>query len=277
MYLARKTIKGDLHYFIRETYIDGGHLLSRDLLDLGTDPARFIVCPGVNAYYIDEVVEERIRSLGAEPGPDDLEDIFRSFLKPEIRRVLEFYRSRRRTGTRKDQIEKAGPAHLFDKRRIHYLRYGQVDQGYIWRVSPKLFQVLFDKSRDEIEQYFIETERVLGPDELKTYVYVIFDLQRFFTEMVSKIMPEGLNQKKVEEHFLEEVCKLDRDPSFWAGMKTGDQLHEYLVRYVIMFFYAEYAKSPFLYEYVYNFMNSRRRQRVYPQSRRINLDEASII
>jgi hypothetical protein len=281
MYLARKTIKGDLHYFIRETYHDGRHLLSRDLFDLGTDPARFIVYPGGNAFYIDGVVEERIRSLGAEPGPDDFDDIFRSFLKPEIRRALKFYRSRRRTGqspgTRKDQVEKAGPAHLFDKRRIHYLRYGQVDQGYIGRVSPKLFQVLFDKSRDEIEQYFIEAESILSPDELKTYGYVIFDLQRFFSEMIAKAMPEGLNQNKVDEHFLEEICKLDRDSSFWAGMKTGDRLHEYLARYVIMFFDAEYAKSPFLDEYVYNFMNSKRHQRVYPQSRRVNLDEASTI
>jgi len=281
MYLARKTIKGDLHYFIRETYHDGRHLLSRDLLDLGTDPTQFIVYPGGNAFYIDEVVEERIRSLGAEPGPDDLDDIFWSFLKPEIRRALEFYRSRRSTGqsagTRKDKTEKAGRVHLFDKRRIHYLRYGQIDQGYIGRVSLKLFQVLFDKSRDEIEQYFIEIESVLGADELKTYVYVIFDLQRFFTEMIAKIMPGGLNQKKVDEHFLKEICKLDGDSSFWAGMKTEGRLHEYLARYVIMFFDAEYVKSPFLDEYINNFMSSRRHRRVYPQSRRVNLDEASTI
>ena len=281
MYLARKSIRGNLHYFIRETYHDGRNLLSRDLLDLGTDPSKFIVYPGGNAYYIDEVVEQRIRSLGTEPGPDDLDDIFWIFLKPEIRRALEFSRNRRRTDqsveARKAKTEKTERIHLFDKRRVHYLRYGQIDQGYIGRVSPKLFYVLVDKSRDEIEQYFIEMERVLDPDELKTYVYVIFDLQRFFTQMVAKIMPEGLDQKKVDEHFLAEICKLNQDSSFWTGMKTEDRLHEYLARYAIMFFDAEYAKSPFLDEYIYNFMNSRRHQRVYPQQRRVNLDEASTI
>jgi len=281
MYLARKTIKGSVRYFIRETYHNGKHLLSRDLFDLGTNPASYIIYPGGNAYYIDEVVEERIRLLGSEPGADDLDNIFWSFLNPDIRRVLEPYRRRQkgtpRTETRKGKAAQTESVHLFDKRRIHYLRYGQIDQGFIGRVSPKLFHAFQGKSRDEIEQSFIEMERILAPAELKTYVYVIFDLQRFFRNMIAKIMPEGLNQKKVDEHFLEEICRLDQDPSFWAGMDTGDRLHEYLIRYVVMFFDAEYGKRPFLDELLYNFMNSRRHQRNYPQHRRVNLDEASAV
>ena len=53
--------------------------------------------------------------------------------------------------------------------------------------------------------------------ELKTYVYVIFDLQRFFTEMIAKKMPQGLDQNRIDEHFLEEICRLDQDISFWSG------------------------------------------------------------
>lgn len=281
MYLARKIINGNRHYFIRETFREGSYLLSRDLFALGTNPARHIVYPGGNAYYIDQVVEEHIRSAGAEPDEDELDDIFWNFLKPEIRRVLEPYRSRRknkpRTGTLEEMTEKAGRIHLFDKRRIHYLRYGQIDQGVIGRISPKLLRALYDKSRDEIEQYFMDMEGILRPFELKTYVYVIFDLQRFFTELIAKKMPQGLDQNRVDEHFLEEICRLDQDRSFWAGMKTGDRLHEYLLRYVFMFFDNEYKRSRFLEEYVYNFINSKRHQRTLRQRQQVNFDEASTI
>ena len=131
MYLARKIINGNLHYFIRETYRKGSHLLSRDLFDLGTDPARFILYPGARAYYIDPAVEDHLRSLGSAPEGDELEDIFLNFLRPDVRRVIEPYRSRR-VGPRRDTPETAGNIHLFDKRRIHFLRYGQLDQGYIY-------------------------------------------------------------------------------------------------------------------------------------------------
>ncbi|MFC1515727.1 J domain-containing protein [Thermodesulfobacteriota bacterium] len=281
MYLARKIINGNLHYFIRETYREESHLLSRDLFDLGTDPARFIVYPGGRAYYIDQVVEDHLRSLGSAPDGDELEDIFLNFLKPEIKRLVEPFRgrqkNRRHVGTPMDTAEKAKRIHLFDKRRIHFLRYGQINQGFIGRVSPKLFQVLHHKSRDEIEQYFIDSEQILRPTELKTYVYVIFDLQKHFTEMISKMMPQGLNQNKVDAYFIEEVCRLDRDSSFWAGLETGDVLHEYLIRYIVMFFDSEYDRSPFLDEYIHNFMNSRRHQRTLRQRERVSLDEAATI
>jgi len=256
-------------------------LLSRNLFDLGTNPARYIVYPGGRAYYIDQVIEKHLQSLGAAPDGDELEDIFLNFLKPEIRRAVEPYRSRQkshhRAGPREDTAEKAERIHLLDKRRIHFLRYGQIDQGYIGRASPKLFQVLHNKSRDEIEQYFIDSEQILGSAELKTYIYVIFDLQKHFTEMISKMMPQGLNQNKVDNYFIQEVCKLDSDTSFWAGLKTGDRLHEYLIRYIVMFFDNEYDRSPFLDDYIHNFMNSRRHQRTLQQREKVSTDEAAAI
>jgi hypothetical protein len=39
------------HYYLRESFRDGGHFLSRDLIDLGTDPAEHIIYPGGNAFY----------------------------------------------------------------------------------------------------------------------------------------------------------------------------------------------------------------------------------
>ena len=109
---------------------------------MGENPARYIVYPGGNAYYVDTAVEEHILSAGSRRDGDELDDIFWNFIKPEIRRVIEPFRNRskkeRVTGSLKDMTEKVGGIHLFDKRRIHYLRYGQIDKGFIGRISPKL-------------------------------------------------------------------------------------------------------------------------------------------
>ena len=107
MYLAQKKIKGETCYFIRESYPDEDYFLSRDLIDLGPDPGRFITYPGGNSFYIDEIIEKRINDLGKKADPDKLEDIFWRFLHPEIRRVLEPFRSREKA-TSGQPREKAG-------------------------------------------------------------------------------------------------------------------------------------------------------------------------
>ena len=85
-------------------------LKSRDLLYLGINLAKYIVYPRGNGYYIDEVVEERLRSCGLQPNPDELDEIFWCFLNPEIRRVVEQFRRRDRSDQkrriRKDEGEK---------------------------------------------------------------------------------------------------------------------------------------------------------------------------
>ena len=70
-----------------------------------------------------------------------------------------------------------------------------------------------------------------------------------------------LNQDKVDEHFIEQVCRLSTDPIFWAGMPSEDGLHEYLVRYVLMFFDYDYGPGSFMDEYLRQFINSRREHR----------------
>jgi hypothetical protein len=280
--LARKKIRGITHYFIRESHQGEGSIKSRDLISLGANPAQYIVYPGGNGYFIDEIVEEELRSCGVHPNPDELDDIFWGFLRPDIRRVVEQFRGRersdRRRRSRKVEGEEPIPqVHLFDKRRIHYLKYAQTDQKNIGRMPLRSFRVLLDKSRDEIEQYFMEQERTLRPSEYKTYVYVVFDVQRFFSETIAKKMPQGLDQDKVDEFFLEEVCWLNRDRTFWAGMKANGALHEYLIRYVVMFFDYEYEQSTWLHDYIQDFIHSKRQYRPPPRKNRITLDEASSI
>ncbi|MDL1967821.1 MAG: J domain-containing protein [Deltaproteobacteria bacterium] len=276
MYLAQKIIKKKLHYIIRESYWNGKYFRSRDLFDLGDNPAKYIIYPGGNAYYIDEKVENRLNSLGVKPGFDELDNIFWRFLKPEIKYILEMF-SQRSGRTQRKKGEGNAQFHLFDKRRIHFLRFGNMDQGKIGRISPKLFQVLLNKSRDEIEQYFLESEGILDPSEFKPYVYVIFDLQRFSSKLTAKTMPQALNQKKVDEYFIEEICRLNKDRSFWAGMTTRPDLNEYLIRYIIMFFDNEYGQSYFLHDYIKNLIDGKRFYAPPPNKGSVTLDEAITI
>ncbi len=283
MYLALKTIKGETRYYIRESYKDGDCLRSRDLFDLGADPAGYIIYPGGKAFYIDETVDDKLRTLckgRKDYSVEDLDDIFWCFLKPEIRVALESHRhlgrNSRRTGKGKEG-NRQNEFHIFDKRRVHYLKFGQMDQGRIGRVTPNMFNKLINKSRDELEQYFMEMERALDRSEFKAYVYVIFDLQKYFTELIAKSMPQGLNQNKVDQYFLEEICRLNSDRDFWSGMDTEGNLHEYMIRYVIMFFDSEYGRSSFLDDYIRDYMDSKRRYVPPHRSTSVILDEASTI
>ena len=137
--------------------------------------------------------------------------------------------------------------------------------------------MLDDKSRDEIEQTFMEMETILHGTESKSYVYSIFDLQKFFAESFAKSIPHFLNQVKVDDYFLKEICRLNDDPIFWTGMDQSDQLHEYLVRYAIMFFDFEHEPRSFIEDYIRRFINSRRDYRPPSLTRSVTLGEASTL
>jgi hypothetical protein len=263
VYLARKIIKEVPHYSIRESYREGDHFLSRDLIDLGTDPGEHIVYPGGNAFYIDPVIEDRLDELGATFQDHELEDIFWRFLDPRIQRALEHFRHRgalsRKSRKTEERSAKAEPAlHIFDKRRLHYLKFGRMEQGYLWLVPDKFFRILRNKSRDEIEQQFLDMEQQLHSREYKAYAYVIFDMHRFFTESFSKKRPQYLKQSDVDAYFIEGICGLNQDRTFWAGMPTGNSLHAYLIRYLFMYFDYDFEPRSWVEDYIRNFINSRR-------------------
>jgi hypothetical protein len=282
VYLASKKIDGQLHYVIRESYAQEGIFLSRNLVDLGPDPGCYIVYPGGNAFYIHETIEDRLIEQGAGSKLVELEDIFWRFVKPEIRRVLEPFRSReyRHRLSRKaktPEIETANQPHIFDRRRVHFLKFGRSDQRNIDRIPQKLFRGLRDKSRDEIEQWFMDMEGELSPREYKLYTYTIFDLQKYFYESFAKSNPQMLRQDKIDEHFVEQICRLNRDPVFWAGMKTTDRLHDYLIRYALMHFDYDYGPGSFLEDYLRQFINDHRRYRSPYKNTAASLKEASTI
>lgn len=282
MYLARTNINGRIHYSIRESYREGDHFLSRDLFYLGTDPAKYIIYPGGNSFYIDPVIEDRLDALDVALQDNNLEDIFWRFLDPRIQHALEHFRHRE-TLSRKSRASKGKLAkdesqvHIFDRRRLHYLKFGRTEQGYLWLVPQKLFNVLRNKSRDEIEQLFLDMESQLNPREYKAYAYVIFNINQFFTESFAKKRPQFLKQSDVDDHFIEEICSLNQDLTFWAGMQTASRLHEYLVRYVLMYFDYDFAPRSWVEDYIRNFINSRRDYRSPFEAGSVTLDEAGAI
>jgi AraC-like DNA-binding protein len=190
--------------------------------------------------------------------------LFWPFLRPDIRLKLEPFRLREHRAM--SGRRSAGPsdpfhAHAFDQRRIHFLKTGQMDQRSIGRLPAALLRKLRNKSRDEIEQDFMEMESVLRPSEYKAYTYAIFNLQQFFHQRFARDTPEFLDPDDVDAYFVEEVCRLDVDASFWAGMDAGDRLSDYLVRYVIMYFDHDYPSRSVAAEYIRDFVNRHRAYR----------------
>lgn len=270
MYLARQTIKNKTHYIIRQSYAHHGCLKSRDLFDLGTDPGRFIIYPGGNSYYYDPAIEEALAQKGLEVDQDALDTIFFDFLKSEIQRVITgFDRGYKRNTKNIEDFDHHPPVHMFDKRRYHFLRFGRSNQRHIHRLPQKIFSRLFNKSRDEIEQYFLKTEGILKPNEKAIYIEVIFELNRFQPQPDTDI--SMLLQK--DAFFLDQLCRLDHSKRFWAGTPKTPDLHDYLIKYVIMYFDEEPARESAWTRYIHDFMN---RHRIYrpPEKVRIKIQEA---
>ena len=282
MYLARKHNQGTITYAIRESYRDGKILRSRDLFDLGTDPARYIVYPGGNSFYIHEVVCDALAEKGCESNDSELDEVFWQFLKPRIRRALQTFRHREltyRQSKRSGNREKGGPYHFFDRRRFYFLKTGRIQPHRSYRIPTRFFSWLDNKSRDEIEQQFIEMERHLHVREVKTYAYGIFDVQSFFKESFARTIPELLEQADVDRYFIEGLCSLNDDPVFWSGMQAHTHLHEYLIRYAVMFFDYDFEPRDFMAESLRHFINSRKRYRPPPSGgrRHVPVPEAGSI
>jgi hypothetical protein len=267
MYLARIFRDNRVYYLLRESFLEEGVYRHRDLLALGEDPGQYIVYPGGASFYIDERIIERLQEVvGRSVDYDTVEALFYPFLAPEIRARLESFaafsgrdqgRNWKPLGKEERQALLA-TTHVFDRRRIHYLRFGQVDQRGLDR-SPALFRILQHKSRDELEQFILEREQDLPPEEYKSYIFTIFDLQRFFKNSAfARAMPYALNSDELDRYFLQELCRLDQEPLFWQGFEREDKLPPSLVRYVVMFFDfsfpqagvgSGFTRGPYAYAY----------------------------
>ncbi len=271
MYMARVHDKGKTEYIIRASYADGEVYRSRDLIRLGADPRRLVEYPGGNAFYIVETVESGLAAAGVTPAGDELEDLFWDFVRPDIRARVAYFRRRGKSGKPGEPPPRPGDIHIFDRRRLLFLRTGRMDQRGLGRLRGSFCRPVARKSRDEIEQYFMAGEQILPEREWKSYLYVIFDLQRDFSQSYARTMPHVLDAGEVEEAFLRSVCRLDEDADFWKGMdrpesRMNRRLSPYITRYVAKFFDADFGRSTLLEDLVQDWMNRHRTHRPPPNA-----------
>jgi len=246
MYLAHQRIPGGRRYILRESVPEGPRLVSRDLFDLGPDPTRAIVYPGENSFHFSEELVRALSELGVRDIDRRLERVFLPFLKPHVRRVVE---QMTRLGRRKSR-DLSGPAmaraqerlHRFDRRRFFYLRYGRMDRPEAVNRPHRFLNVLVDMCRDEMEYFFRGMEVQLRTRERRQYVYLALDMERHFPGDFARLFPQGLDEDRLDEAFLSELCRLNADEAFLDHPPAG--LSEYLVRYAVMWFDFEFGQRP---------------------------------
>lgn len=243
MYLARNELgPRHHHYVLRESYLSGGVYFSRDLADLGRDPGRFIVYSSETSFHIDEDLLQWLRDKGVTASYSEMEELFFPFIDAYIKNRLQPFRNRHKYGRWQPAAESLRnralcDTHAMDRRRLHFLRLGRTSAETVDKAQA-LYIILLDKSRDEIEQLILAQEQALPPREYQQYLFAIFDLQRFFQESFARSIPQALNRERLDTLFVEEVCRLAVDPTFWQGVPPFDCLPPYLVRYLIMYFDA---------------------------------------
>ena len=283
MYLAPVTRAGSTRYEIRQSYLDekNGCYRYRIVFDLGRDPAVYLEELSDEICYFSAELEDCLGKMTDKDPTRLLEGLLWDFLPEEERHRLSLFRGRGTIGVRplSDQDKKGieREVHLFDRRRLYYLRYGAVDQSRIFRLNPKLYRPLLRQSRDEREYYFMDLEKVLKPNEMRTYAFAIFDLQRHFSQSFSATMPEALNQLDIADHFTRDICSLNRDSTFWSGDEMNWSLHEHLIRYIIMFFDHDYGRRSLLDDFVREFMGRHRAFRWPEKKPNVSTDEAARI
>jgi len=239
LYLARKRIGKEIHYFIRESYFADGLWRSRDLFALGPDPGRYIIYPGGNSFYIDQVIEEALAEKGVHTDQMELEELFLPFVDPYIRRLIEDFthdfRPKKRLPPR-EQLRLQKDYHLFDCRRLLFLKFGGTNIDPLLKRPLSFLNVLRNKSRDEIEQYIMTAENDLRPRETLAYIYASFGLVHRFRNRLTRFIPEAQIMEQLDEYFLEELCLLAEDETWRMGLDKDTVLRDYLSRYVIMYF-----------------------------------------
>jgi hypothetical protein len=244
MYLARQYQKDDsIKYFIRHSYQGESDIwLSKSLFNLGHDPEEYIVYVGDRAFYIDPAVEEAISSQGVAYNYDELEEIFIPFLEPEIRRVVEQfskYGGKRRRYSKEELAAMQKGIHPFDRRRLCFLKFCDTNIESLSNQPFSFFNILLNKSRDEIEQVLEGMEFMLSPREKRKYLYAIFDIPRRFAPRLTRFLPEAQDQDLIDKYLLEEICKLDQDSTFLdqgAVPWEAKGIHPYLRKYLIQYF-----------------------------------------
>lgn len=253
MYIALIRRGPNRRYELRRTVSGPDGLIAETLLDLGAHPERLVrferfgimyepeLLDGLAAFNLDMEALDRAFSLFAPHGYSSPES-----RKPWIRTKI--------LRTEEDAI-RALPA--FDRRRMAYLRSGEVNLSRIDEVNPRLFRRLPHQCRDEREQMFRRMEIDLPKEKYRSYIHAVFNLQRRFTDRTARHIPESLDPERLDEAFLHEFCLLQEDKSFDPRGEARESLH----RYVWMYFDFDFAPTDPFQRIFEDFMNDFRQHR----------------
>ncbi len=284
LYLARSVLKSPIHFSLRLSHWNSADncFNTCELADLGTSPDKFICYPNDTSFHLKTDFVYHISTLCGRDREDDLERLFWPFVDPSVQQKMDHFFHR---GTGQVQFQPGKkllsfdgrPPHLFDQRRLHFLRFGATDQGRVFRMPPRLLTKLLNRSRDELEQYFLEEEARLLEHELKSYLYAALNLQHHFSESYARTIPQALPPEKVDEVFLHELCLLNDNHEFWQERTDYSRLPLYLIRYLILFFDSGFPRQPRGFEQAREFMNGHREFRWPERKSRMNKDEISSI
>jgi len=266
MYLANFQNGSTPHYQIRKSYRTGeGLYLYKIIFDLGDNPKDYIELFEEYIVFFNSHLVDAVSSQSKEDAESVLERLLWDFLPRETReQIARFQKHSTLQATPLSDQEKqdiASQVHLFDRRRLYYLRYGAVDQSSLFRLHEKCCRPLIDQSRDEREYYFAAEENVLSPGDYQQYIYAIFNIQKHFSQSFAPWLPEALAHDEVADHFLVELCRLNRDKRFWQSDSYKSSLHRHLTRYLIMFFDFIPAKRSFFENFAKTFMDDHRKFR----------------
>ncbi len=263
MYLAKLQDGLETSFEIRRSYLTEGNSYSyRIVYKLGHNPSQFIEPFDDHIVLFNNDLLEAVSAQTSGDGESLLEQLLWDFLPKETKRRLAMFQGRGayRSGplTELNRKEIASQVHIIDRRRLYYLRYGAVDQSRLSRLHEKCCRPLLGQSRDEREYYFAAEERVIESGNYLQYVYAIFNLQQYFHQSFAPWLPESLAWDEMADHFVNELCRLNKDRRFWQAEETADFLHHHLTRYLIMFFDYTPAVRSFFADFAKSFMAGHR-------------------
>lgn len=265
IYLHRTLLTRPVQYSIRISFYDVQQNCFRtsELVDLGIEPEKYLHYPNDTSFHLDIDLVYDIEKLCGRDMETELEQLLWPFVDPVVQHKMEHFFFR---NTGKYLFKKGNrllsfnnqPVHSFDKRRLHFLRFGSVDQGRIFHLPPRLEVKLLNRSRDELEQYFLEEEAALRETELKTYLYAALNLQQNFSQSFARSIPQALPPEQIDEAFLKAFCLLNDDRDFWQERTDFSRLPDYLVRYLILFFDSSFPRQNRQFHHGADFQNQHR-------------------
>jgi hypothetical protein len=263
MYLATLKRNSTSSYQIRRSVeTNEENYIFQVLFDLGESPSDFFtIIDGHIVIFAEDLLEALARTTKNNPETILEELLFDFFPSTVQQRLLTF---KGRTASYKGRLSPEEiqsikkQVHIFDRRRLYYLRYGAVDQSRLTKLHEKCCRPLLGQSRDEREFYFMEEEKALEPGCYFQYIFAIFNLQKHFLQSFAPWLPEALAKEEVADTFTSAICSLQKDKSFWQAEEAGAFLHPLLFRYISMFFDYTAHRPSFQKDFARAFMGQHR-------------------